>query len=238
MKKFATTLAIGALTVACAFGFTACGDSNEKEAEVKTTVTENEWKSAIEVLTKGNTSFKSEWDYDYKDDGVEEKVLYVMELDTTDKVCHFYYTYEEDGEKLEFNNYYWVDAEGNAYSAEFDPNKDDLVKRAFEEEDYDEIVSTYIGMYAGVDIITMGGLADKYGEFEYDEASKAYTATLTIEEESADFALKFEDGKLVNLCAKPDEEEAEIIYTFTYTYAVKVSVPQTVLDMSVEEGKN
>lgn len=53
-KRFVTTLISGILAVACAFGFTACGSSNEipKGAEV----TEEEWKTAIEA-TLAATNF-------------------------------------------------------------------------------------------------------------------------------------------------------------------------------------
>ena len=229
MKKFATTLVMGALAVACAFGFTACGK------EAKTTVTEEEWKTAIATLTEGKTSFKSEWNYEYKYDDVEEDILYVFELDAENKGCHFYYTSEDDGEKMEYNSYCWVDAEGNAYSAEFDPYADEPVKMACDEDEYAEIKAMYVDGYAGVGLITSSGLENKYGDFEYNAKDKAYTGTLSVDDESADVVLKFKDGKLVYLCAKPVEEEDEICYTFTYTYGIKVTIPKDVLDMPVEE---
>ena len=259
MKKFITTLILALLSVLCVLTFMACGDNEsenktdntqqgesgntetgdngnkpdasdkddngetgeDNKPQIVYTVNEEEWKAALLELFDGKHSVTCK--SVVNDD--EDVWSGIYEFDCINKVEHSDFVYEQG----EIEDYTWIENDGKVYAAS---KIEDMVSKQIVSNEYYEIVILENLWACGGYFLIDCKIYEKYGDFSYDENDKEYTLTSKTEEDSVNYILKFEDGKLVEFFVEVNE-----IYTYSYiyTYNKVVTVPENILNMPVTE---
>ena len=227
MKKLLTAITCGVISAAGVLGLAACRE------EVKTTVTEEEWKTALSYFmidADVNTgaiggdyprvNFRCVWDMD-----VENFHNLIWSVDYDKKVGYstpFEFT-------STFEQYVWEE-NGKFYNVTDGAERQEITEKEF---------SSMLGInvfYAGGAWISQYDFLNKYEQFTYSEETAEYKAVITYTddyaggEQSADVTLKFENGKLAYMATTFNEAGTMRTYTFTYTYGITLTVPDEYLN--------
>lgn len=219
MKKLITTLLLSLLSVICVLAFTACG-GDKKEEEVRTTVTEEEWKTAVTQLYDGKHNVDGKITMEFTEE--TETVIYDFKYNHTNQF--FWYKY---GNK---DYYFWNENDKYyEYGFEFE----NAYKDEVDKDDYEELIDDfYKEMACGY--FVLDGVAENYSfsALTYDEENKVYKATFEQEEISYDCTMKFENGNLVKFVGV---NEQFLTVTVEYNHGnFSLIIPQTIIDMAIE----
>lgn len=260
MKKFLVSIL---LCLICAISFTACDDlfdgngttdgDNEQEPDntiVKTEVTKEEFEKALLIFntdnsedlaglkltcevniedeiydTKTNSQDKYLIDIDKKIMAMSGWAKIVNSSDATTQKTYSTYFWEIDGIK-----YSYIKENDYPTGAVLNENKN-----IYDNSDFEDRIWTLDNV--GGWMIKNLNLAKNYEELIYDDASGEYSASLKVTDyidDTYNFTLKFENGKLVVFKVITDEAHAE----YKYIYDASVSVPENILNMECTEESN
>ncbi len=264
MKKIVTTLLAFLSAFTLCIGFTACGD---KDGKNQTTVTEKQWKDAIDVFSENRTKVNE------KNSNVKLKLemgelgsdsVWVNTYDCDYDSKAIFMTETNDG-KLESELYIWYSEEdGKIYNGGY--NYDDYnegvkiyfkndVTDEFDTQTWDECHLIYASIHYEFDYIFEAMCGDKplkesYNLFSYDKSTGAYTYSRSFPDASErDYNVNiymevyFEDGKLVQTYLEHKYIESAILqctdtYKITLEYGTaEVTVPQSYSKNLITSGQ-
>lgn len=221
MKKLISVAIAGVAATACAFALTACGG----DKETTYTVTADEWKTAVALLTDANTSVDCTWKY--AED--ELNADYFMTYDIVNQALKFKYVSAD--ESIDYL-YAWKGDNSDYFMS----STSDTISK-IDEQEFKTCVNDNFYEYAGG--IILKAIKNKFADFSYSEEKKEYSCTIneTIPDYAKDgvgvnLVVKFENAKIVSMVST----HGNSVYTFTYKYdGVTVTVPDNIKNLPVTE---
>ena len=215
MKKFVTTTLFGFAVAACAFAFTACGETKETSY----TVTADEWKTAITSVY--DCSQNVQCVTELVKNGSEHEAdgdVYKLWCDSSTKTIKIELGLEN--EKL--TGYVW--AENGKYYQYLEGG----VKEEITQEDFTIMAASYSG-----NGILQALVEDEqsFANTTYDVDSKQYKGSSVQYGDEFEYSLKFENGKLVQLSAVIGNLQINTEYKYE---KVSVSVPEEIKNLPLD----
>lgn len=235
MKKLLATLLTGVISVSCAVAFTACGGEREG-----TTVTEDEWKTALSYFTvkfdensteivqlNPRTNYTCELLSLYNDNG-QQTYEVITSSDYKNKVFGYLFVNDKTGYCgwKESETFYdvvirWY-TNGNASYNKRARDVSEVFLGIDLELGWDMGTNVYVGAVE----IEATNMAQNYYMFTYSEESAEYTATLPYKEGNREIytfvTAKFECGMLSYLSV----DFGEFSNSYSYTYGTTITVPE------------
>lgn len=243
MKKLLAILLTGIISISCAVAFTACGGEQKG-----TTVTEDEWKTALSYLTIKVDENSSEFvqlnprtnficKELVKSNTDEHTYEVITSCDFKNIVSRLQFI--NDGEN-DSDGYAWQ--EGDTYYDVGIALYTDSISYHKRERSVDELYipvafafEQSIYAYAGGMDISATNMAQNYDMFTYSEERAEYTATLHYKGENREsdtfVTAKFENGMLSYLSV----DFGESSYSYTYTYGTTITVPENIRNLPLGE---
>ncbi len=233
MKKFVITGLIGLISLISIFAFAACGESgkvgNESEnGDIKYTVTQEEWSEAFAIFdpdkveeNKDKLNFKIIFNLLEKEQTEEEfyqSELLAFAVDGTNKTVFLQAQDIYSGKSLEF---YYFEKDGNHLIYVESETQES-------EDDFTEIVSGWL-LNGDFGNIGRGGTYCKFSDFTFEGKTNKYCGTVNIDGYVHYMALKFENGRLVELYMEYNGADFNAKQTYTVEYGTTVKIPDYIL---------